>query len=243
MGMSANIELICFDADDTLWHNMRFYDEAELAFLSLLEPFVDPTLAKVEVRKVGIANLEVYGYGVKGFCLSLIEVAAKLLGKSCSEKLLLEIIDIGKSLLTHPVHILPNVEAVISELSKTIPLVMVTKGDLLHQEQKIGESGLGHFFSSFEIVSEKNAEVFLNISSQYGISPGNTVVVGDSVRSDILPALEAGAFGIHVPIQSPWTFEDLSAPNEHHNYRLIKDFSELPGCLREVSIYLQKSAS
>lgn len=223
-----SIELICLDADDTLWHNMRYFEAAESALAAMLEPFATVAAAREQFEKVTARNLALYGYGAKSFTLSMLESAAELCGESLPASMIQAILAAGRQLLSHPVELFPEVEATLEALAVREPLVLVTKGDLLHQEAKIAASGIGHRFAAVEIVSDKTAANFRRLFSDHGVEPDRCVVAGDSVRSDVLPALEAGAWAAHVPHSIVWAHERREAPMDHPRFRRLGRLSDLP---------------
>lgn len=225
-GMGIN--LICLDADDTLWHNMRHFEAAEAALLALIEPFAEAGIARHRLEAVEIRNLGLYGYGAKSFTLSMIETAIELVGDPLPETMLPEILAAGRALLAHPVELLPGIEDTLDALAERGRLVLVTKGDLLHQEAKLAASGLGDRFAGIEIVSDKSSDLFGRLFERYGVAPESAVMAGDSMRSDVLPALEAGAWAAFVPQTGGWSHEARPAPVGHSRFRELSSLSELP---------------
>lgn len=223
------VKLICIDADDTLWHNMRHFDVAERAFASILQPFADAGVTLQRLQRVGGTNLRLYGYGAKSFTLSMIETATQLCGDSLPASAIRDILETGRQLHSHPVELLPGVEETLQALADRAQLVLVTKGDLLHQETKLAASGLGERFSGIEIVSDKHAGTFRKLFARHGIDPGQCAMVGDSIRSDILPALEAGAWAGFVPPEIVWHHERADAPLDHARFRKLATLLEVPG--------------
>ena len=187
------IKLICLDADDTLWHNMRHFNATEEALVAMLQPFADADIARDTLNACEGRNLKLYGYGAKGFTLSMIETAAELAGDQISKSMIEDILAAGRALLAHPVDLFDDVADTLDALAHRGRLVLVTKGDLLHQESKLAASGLGDLFSGIEIVSDKTENTFRRVFGQYGAAPHEAIMAGDSLRSDIRPALEAGA--------------------------------------------------
>ena len=183
-------------------------------------------LAQVEAR-----NLRLYGYGVKGFTLSMIETAMELTGNNPPGAMIADILAAGREMLSHPVEPLPGVEQALSEL-EDYRLVLITKGDLLHQEQKLAASGLGELFAAVEIVSEKDASTYVRVFERHGTGAGEAVMAGNSLRSDILPALEAGCWGAHIPYAITWAHEVAEPPEAHGRYAELGSISELPGWVR-----------
>jgi putative hydrolase of the HAD superfamily len=222
------IELICLDADDTLWHNMRHFDAAERAFFALLEPFAATDMARTRLQETGARNIALYGYGAKSFTLSMIETATDLCGDALKAAAVRDMLAIGRDLHSHPVELLPGVEATLEALADRAQLVLFTKGDLLHQETKLAASGLGHRFFGIEIVSDKTADAFRRLLARYDADPGRCVMAGDSIRSDVLPALEAGAWAAHVPHETVWFLEHAKAPAGHPRFKQLATLSDLP---------------
>ena len=229
------ISLICLDADDTLWHNMRHFNTAEDALFAMLRPFADAHLARETLNACEARNLKLYGYGAKGFTLSMIETAVELAGESLSRDLVAAILKAGQDLLAHPVLLFGGVEGTLDALAKRGRLVLVTKGDLLHQEAKLAASGLGDRFSGIEIVSDKNADTFRRLFATYEVAPEQAVMAGDSMRSDVLPALEAGAWAAYIPQEGAWSHEQGEAPEAHPRFRQLEALAELPGWIDELS--------
>ena len=228
------IDLICLDADDTLWHNMRHFEVAEQALLEILKPFADAGVTRERLEAVEIRNLGLYGYGAKSFTLSMIEAAIELCGSALSVRQISEILAAGRDLLAHPVELLPGIEETLDALADRGRLVLVTKGDLLHQEAKLAASGLGDRFHGIEIVSDKNAGTFHRLFARYDVHPGRAIMAGDSMRSDVLPALEAGAWAAFVPQELAWSHERAEAPSAHDRFRQLQSLGELPDWIDQI---------
>lgn len=222
------IELICLDADDTLWHNMRHFDAAERAAFTILEPFATAEVARKRFEELTGRNLALYGYGAKTFTLSMIEAATELCGDVLPAAMIRRILETGRGLLSYPVELLPGVEATLDALAKRARLVLVTKGDLVHQEAKLAASGVGDRFSGVEIISEKTAEVYRRLFARYGTAAECCVMAGDSVRSDVLPALEAGAWAALVPHEIVWSHERAEEPVDHPRFKRLQALTDLP---------------
>jgi putative hydrolase of the HAD superfamily len=222
------VDLICLDADDTLWHNMRFFDEAERALVDMLRPFGDAQVARATLEACEERNLKHYGYGAKSFTLSMIETAVELGGETLPSKLIADILEAGRALLAHPVELLERVDETLKELACRGRLVLVTKGDILHQEAKLAASGLGERFSGIEIVSEKTVDTFRRLFDRYGVEPGRAVMAGDSMRSDVVPALEAGAWAAFIPQALAWGHESAPLPNDERRFRQLASLADLP---------------
>src|SRR5687768_10378447 len=206
---------IGFDADDTLWHNESLFRLTQDRFRDLMADMAAPETLEAKLAEVEKRNLALYGYGVKGFTLSMIETAMELTGNEAPGRLIAEILAAGRELLGHPVEPLPGVDQALAELAEHYRLVLITKGDLLHQEQKLAASGLGDLFAAVEIVSEKDASTYERVFARHGTGAAQAVMCGNSMRSDILPALEAGAYAAHVPYPLIWEHEMADAPQDH----------------------------
>lgn len=229
------ITTVGLDADDTLWHNESIFRLTQDRFRVLMAEVaaadaLDAKLAEVERR-----NLAVYGYGVKGFTLSMIETAMEITEAKAPARIIADILAAGREMLTHPVVPLPGVEVALADLAKDYRLVLITKGDLLHQEQKLAASGLGGLFAAVEIVSEKDASTYERVFARYGTGAGEAAMCGNSVRSDVLPALEAGAYAAHVPYHLTWAHEMAEAPMGHPRFAELASIAELPGWVRGFS--------
>ena len=216
------IDLICLDADDTLWHNMRHFNATEDALLDMLRPFAQAQVTRERLIECETRNLPLYGYGAKGFTLSMIETAVDLAGDAVTGAMIEGILAAGRALLAHPVELFDGVEETLRALAAKAPLVLVTKGDLLHQESKLAASGLGDLFSGIEIVSDKKADTFRTLFDRHAI------MAGDSMRSDILPALEAGAWAAFIPQDGAWSHEIAAAPDTHPRFVQLERLGQLP---------------
>jgi putative hydrolase of the HAD superfamily len=221
------ISLICLDADDTLWHNETFFRDSFGRFAELLAPFADPSDVQARLADVEHRNLGAYGYGVKGFILSMVETASEFAGDDLPAATVRKILALGRDLLAHPLELLPGVEEALETLGRRARLVLITKGDLHHQEAKLAASGLGDRFSGVEIVSDKQAETYRRIFRRYGTDPSEALMAGNSMRSDILPVLEAGAWAAFVPFELVWAHEAAEAPAGHPRFRELSSLAEL----------------
>lgn len=228
------IDLICLDADDTLWHNMRFFAAAEEAFAELIAPFADAGVARETLAAVEVRNLAHYGYGAKSFTLSMIETACELCGDRLDAPMIGRLLEAGRSLLAHPVELFDGIAETLDALTKRGRLMLVTKGDLLHQEAKLAASGLGDRFHGVEIVSDKTADTFVRLFGRCGVEPHRAVMAGDSMRSDVLPALAAGAWAAFVPQEGAWAHEAAPAPDDRTRYRQLASLAELPMWIDEI---------
>ena len=212
------IDLVCIDADDTLWHNMRFFHETQDALARMLEPFVDAGIARSSLEACEIRNLKLYGYGAKAFTLSMIETALDLGGDDVPAAVIRDILEAGKALHDHPVELFEGTEETLTALAERARLVLVTKGDLFHQEAKLAASGLGDLFTGVEIVSDKRPATFSAIFTRYEARADRALMAGDSMRSDIIPALEAGAWAAYIPQPLGWSHEQRPAPADHPRF-------------------------
>jgi len=207
--MYKNIKIIGFDADDTLWVNETYFREAELEFGQLMQKYETINQIDQELFKIEIDNLPIYGYGIKGFVLSMVETAIKLSNGQVSIKTMQAIIDIGKDMLNKPVELLDGVEFVLKTLSKSHRLIMATKGDLLDQERKLEKSGLSQYFHHIEVMSDKKPNDYKKLLSHLDIDSEEFLMIGNSLKSDILPLVEIGAHAVHVPFHTTWQHEEV----------------------------------
>ena len=228
------ISTVGLDADDTLWHNETLFRLTQDRFRDLMADVAAPETLAARLAEVEKRNLRLYGYGVKGFTLSMIETAMELTGGEAPASVIREILAAGREMLTEPVEPLPGVDAALAALSERYRLVLITKGDLLHQEQKLAASGLGDLFAAVEIVSEKDASTYERVFARHGTGAAQAAMCGNSLRSDILPALEAGAWAAHVPYPLTWAHEMADAPQGHPRFAELGSISEFPGWLERV---------
>jgi putative hydrolase of the HAD superfamily len=232
---SAKLTTIGFDADDTLWHNMKFYDLTEARFAALLSDHADPAHLAERLLAAERKNLKHYGFGIKGFTLSMIETAIEVTGGNVPASVIAEVLEAGRDMLSHPVETLPHAPDVLEALAGKYQLVLITKGDLFDQERKLAQSGLGEFFDAVEIVSDKNAETYQRIFSRHGDGPQQALMVGNSLKSDVVPALTAGSWGVFVPHEITWAIEHEEEPIEATRYRRIADLGELLELIKKIS--------
>jgi putative hydrolase of the HAD superfamily len=221
------VSLIAFDADDTLWHNESHFHLSQERFCDLLGDRFPRDALMASLVATERRNLKRYGYGVKGFTLSLIETALEVTGGSVPASAISQIIDIGKDLLDHPVEPLPGVAETLQALGPYVTLVLITKGDLLHQEQKLAASGLAELFDGIEIVSEKDTDTYRRIFARHGSDPEHCVMVGNSLKSDVLPALDVGAGGIWVPYHLTWELERVETVPDHPRFARVETIREV----------------
>jgi putative hydrolase of the HAD superfamily len=221
------LKVIAFDADDTLWHNEAYFQEVEHKFFALLENYLPQHTVARELLQTEINNISLYGYGVKAFMLSMIETAIRVSDKKIPIEALEKIIDYGREHLNKPVEIMEGVEAVLQNLKGRYRLVMATKGDLLDQERKLKKSGLEHYFHHIEIMSEKKEEDFQKLIKHLDIKPAEFAMVGNSLKSDVMPVLNLGGHGFHVPYHITWAHERVEAKIDHEKFRQLESISDL----------------
>jgi putative hydrolase of the HAD superfamily len=221
------LKVIAFDADDTLWHNEAYFQETEHKFCSLLENYLPQHTVARELLKTEIDNIELYGYGIKAFMLSMIETAIRVSDRKISNEALEKIIEYGREHLNKPVELLDGVEEVLQKLNGRYRLVMATKGDLLDQERKLKKSGLERHFHHIEIMSEKKEPDFQKLIKHLDIAPSEFAMVGNSLKSDVLPVLNLGGHGFHVPYHITWAHETIDTSIDHPNFRELKELADL----------------
>lgn len=221
------IKIIAFDADDTLWVNEPLFQKTESQFCNLLEDFLPHHTISRELLKTEIQNLTLYGYGTKSFMLSMIETALHVSNKTIGVDLIERILELGKAQLDAPVEILEGVSSVLEQLQGKYKLVMATKGDLLEQERKLNKSGLEKFFHHVEIVSEKKESEYQRIVRHLDIKPENFLMIGNSLKSDIIPVLNIGGHGFHVPYHTTWELEKVDINLEHPHFRQLQNIQEV----------------
>jgi len=205
-----NIKVIAFDADDTLWVNEPYFREAENRFSELLEDYLPHHSVQKELFKTEMDNLEIYGYGVKSFMLSMIETIARITDNSADIKLINKAIELGRELLNKPIELLDGVETVLKQLNGDYRLVMATKGDLLDQERKLIKSGLAKHFHHIEIMSNKKMPDYQKLLKHLDCKPENFLMIGNSIKSDVMPVLKLGGYAIHVPYHTTWAYEKVN---------------------------------
>ncbi|QMU29837.1 HAD family hydrolase [Adhaeribacter radiodurans] len=226
---SRDIKVIAFDADDTLWVNEPIFTFTQERFMEVLAPYVDSKILEAKLYEIEIRNLSLFGYGIKGFILSMIETAIELTAGKISGHEVQQIINLGKVMLDHPVEVLPNVQETLEVLQDKYTLILITKGDLFDQESKIARSGLGDYFSKLEILSEKNEEAYRRILKRNTIAVEEFLMVGNSLKSDVLPVCNLGARAIYIPFHTTWVHEQVNLNEDHLlTYIELPDISLLP---------------
>jgi len=221
------IKAIAFDADDTLWENETLFREAENRFCELLKDYMKEEECNKMLFDLEMKNLPLYGYGIKPFTLSLIEAAITFSNGKIPISIIEKLIAIGKEMLEAPVVLIEGIEETLRQLTEKYELIMATKGDLLDQERKLAKSGLESYFHHIEIVSDKTPKQYQNLVKQLYISTNQFLMVGNSVKSDILPVLEIGGHAFHIPFHTTWEHEMVREPVKHQNFKLLSNASEM----------------
>lgn len=229
------ITAIGFDADDTLWQNEQFFRLTEKRFGELLADHADGEDLSRRLFEAETRNLRIYGFGIKGFTLSMIETAIEVTGGRVDAAVIQKILDAGRDLLAHPVETLPHARDALERLSGSYRIILITKGDLFDQERKLAQSGLGDLFDAVEIVSDKNRITYQRIFHRHADGPQHGVMVGNSLKSDIVPVIEAGGWGVFVPHALTWAHEHIDAPKEAPRFREIEHLGELPELIWKIS--------
>jgi putative hydrolase of the HAD superfamily len=222
-----NIKVVAFDADDTLWHNESYFQEVEHKFCALLEEYLPQHTVERELLKTEIDNISLYGYGIKAFMLSMIETAIRISDSTIRVTVIEKIIELGKEMLDKPIDKLEGVDEVLPALKEKYRLVVATKGDLLDQERKLKKSGLEHYFHHTEIMSEKAEADYVKLIKHLDIQPSEFLMVGNSLKSDVLPVISIGGHGFHVPYHITWGHEKIEKTIEHCNFKELKKLTEI----------------
>ena len=226
--MFEDVKVIAFDADDTLWINETYFREAEEVFAELLSKYETKNKIDQELFKTEIKNLAIYGYGIKGFVLSMIECALALSNYKLPQETVEKILAIGKDMLEKPVELLSGVEEVLENLQGKYKLIVATKGDLLDQERKLDKSNLLKYFHHIEIMSDKKEKDYVKLVKHLDIEPSQFLMIGNSLKSDVLPLLKIGAIAIHIPFHTTWIHEEISLEAQQKvNYKTLRNIKEL----------------
>jgi putative hydrolase of the HAD superfamily len=231
----SGLDLIAFDADDTLWHNLIHFENTEQKFGALFSghvPAEDATRHLMEMEK---RNIKLYGFGVKSFTLSMIESAIDITGGKVEAETISKLIAMGREMLDHEVELLPYVEDTLKALNKDFKLLLITKGDLHHQERKVLASGLAHYFEGVEIVSDKKPATYEKICRRYGGRVTHTLMAGNSIKSDVLPMIHAGGFGAYVPFEITWDHEHEDVPKDTPRYFEVEDLRGVVDLARRIT--------
>jgi putative hydrolase of the HAD superfamily len=232
---TVGIGLVGFDADDTLWRSQDYFDAAQADFERIVATYVDLDDVAHRLYAVEKRNLALFGYGVKGMVLSMVEAAVEITEERISAGDLHRIVGLGKDLLRHPVEVLDGVREAVEAIAADYPVVLITKGDLFHQEAKVRESGMADLFRRIEIVSEKDAATYARLFEEFGIAPRRFLMVGNSLRSDIAPVLELGGWGVHVPYHTTWAHEaDATLRHGGERMRTIAGIADLAQAVQEL---------
>ena len=222
-----NPKIIAFDADDTLWHNEPFFDEAQGRFCMLFQDYASHQEILGLILNHQVNNLPLYGFGIKAFTLSMIETALELTNHQISGKGIEQILTIGKDLLQKPVELLPNITEVLEQLQGKYKLVVATKGDLKDQHRKLHDSGIGTYFHHIEVMSDKTELDYQKMLSRLDCQPKDFLMIGNSLKSDILPVLNCGGHTIHIPYHSTWEYEKIDFEIEHDNFKSFSNITEI----------------
>ncbi len=231
----SGLDLIAFDADDTLWHNLIHFENTEQKFGALFSghaPAEDATRHLMEMEK---RNIKLYGFGVKSFTLSMIESAIEISGGKVEAETISKLIAMGRDMLDHEIELLPHVEDTLKALHKDFKLLLITKGDLHHQERKVLASGLAHYFEGVEIVSDKKPATYEKICKRYGGRVSHTLMAGNSIKSDVLPMIHAGGFGAYVPFEITWDHEHEDVPKDTPRYFEVEDLRGVVDLARRIT--------
>ena len=229
------IEIVAFDADDTLWHSEGMFHRAATRMAEIVQPYASPEAVYARLHQIETGNHHLFGYGAKGFTLSMVETAIELSGARIDASGIGEIIAMGKALLESPVDLLDGVPEVLEAVGRRYPLYLVTKGDPVDQRRKITKSGLAGRFKGIEIVQEKKAPVYRDLFDRHGLDPASVVMVGNSVPSDVLPVIELGGRGVYIPYAVTASFERHRADPEHHRFHKLESIRQLPGLLDRLA--------
>lgn len=232
--MTSRLAAIGFDADDTLWHNERFFRLTQDRFAELLADHAPREALDSRLLEAERRNLGRYGFGVKGFTLSMIETALEVTDGAVPNAVIAELLAAGREMLDHPIELLPHARESIQAIAGRFRLVLITKGDLLHQERKLAQSGLGDLFDGVEIVSAKTPEVYAGIFARHGCAPESAMMVGNSMKSDVRPVVDLGGWGVFVPHGLTWEIEHADPPATRDRYHELADLSALPTLIEEI---------
>jgi putative hydrolase of the HAD superfamily len=217
------LDLVCFDADDTLWHNLIHFDAAEREFGAMFSSYMPAAEATAQIMKIEMQNIKLYGFGVKSFTLSMIETAIAITDGKVEAATISNLMAMGRDMLDHDIELLPHVEETLKTLHGDYKLLLITKGDLLHQERKVLASGLAHYFEGVEVVSDKKPATYEKICARYGGQVSRTLMAGNSIKSDVLPMIAAGGYGVYVPFEVVWAHEHEEVPEGTSRYFAVDD--------------------
>ena len=232
--MTNTLTTIAFDADDTLWHNERFFRLTQDRFAELLADYAGRDHLQSRLLAAERRNIGHYGYGIKGFVLSMIETAIEVTDERVPASVIAELIGAGQEMLGHPIELLPGAREAVETMAGDFRILLITKGDLLDQERKLAQSGLGDLFDGVEIVSEKTPAIYEAIFARHGEGASRAMMVGNSMRSDVVPVIAAGGWGVHVPHGLTWEIEHADAPHETERYRSLSDLAGLGALVAQI---------
>ncbi|CUK02299.1 dUMP phosphatase [Ruegeria denitrificans] len=233
--MGQNLTTIGFDADDTLWHNERFFQLTQAYFAELLADHAERDHLMERLLAAEKRNIRHYGYGIKGFTLSMIETAIEVTADRVPASVIRQLIEAGQEMLAHPIELLPHAREAIEGVAATHQVVLITKGDLIDQERKLAQSGLGELFDGVEIVSEKTPQTYQQIFEQHGDGPASAMMVGNSMRSDVVAPIQAGCWGVYVPHGLVWEIEQAETPLDSPRYHELQDLGQLTAFIQRLS--------
>ncbi|THH36857.1 HAD family hydrolase [Aliishimia ponticola] len=232
--MSPKLTTVAFDADDTLWHNERFFHLTQEHFAELLADYTDKDRLMQRLLAAERRNLGHYGFGIKGFVLSMIETAIEVTEEKVPARVIAQLLEAGQDMLQHPIELLPHARQAVETVAQSHRVLLITKGDLMDQERKLAQSGIGEMFHGVEIVSNKTPEVYARIFAAHGDGAEKSMMVGNSMRSDVVPMVEIGGWGVFVPHGLEWEIEKADPPDGHHRYRDIPDLSHLAELVEQI---------
>ncbi len=227
------ITAVGFDADDTLWHNERFFQGTQARFAEMLAPYADGADLMQRLAAAERRNLGHYGFGIKGFVLSMIETAIEVTDERVPARIIADLIAAGQDMLRHPIELLPHAREAVVEVAATHRVILITKGDLLDQERKLAQSGLGDLFHGVEIVSDKRTETYAAIFARHGDGAARGMMVGNSLKSDVVPMVQAGGWGVHVPQDLIWDMERADPPDSPR-FHVLPHLGDLAALLRQI---------
>ena len=230
----TKLTAIGFDADDTLWQNEQFFQLSKESFTALLADHGDTHHVASRLLEAECRNLKLYGFGAKGFTLSMIETALEVTDGTVPQAVIGKILALGRAMLDYPIETLPHVQETLEALGGKYRIILITKGDLFDQERKLAQSGLGDFFDAVEIVSDKKPDVYDRVFARHADGAVNAMMIGNSLKSDVIPALQAGAWGVHVPHELVWELDHADAPEGHPRFRAVETLREIPELIRAL---------
>lgn len=222
-----NLKIIAFDADDTLFVNEPYFQEVEQKFCTIMSDYLSQQGLSQELFRTEIANLDLYGYGIKGYILSMIEAAMKISNNTISLEIIEKIIIYGKELLQKPIELLDGVEDTLKALEGKYKLIVATKGDLKDQQSKLHRSGLGHYFHHIEVMADKQELNYTKLLNRLEIQPNEFFMIGNSLKSDVLPVLAIGGFAVHIPFHTTWEHEKIAHKVEHSNFKTLEKITDV----------------